>query len=185
MKTPPTQHEPANSPPGSLAGKYLTFRLGGESFGVNVLQIREIIRLAPVTAIPGLPDAVKGVINLRGKVITIVDLRARFGLTPVGSAARNCIIVVQVDGVADIRRLVGIIVDNVEEVVAISAADIEPTPDFGVNTGTQSILGMAKVRNTVKTLLNIDNVLNGDASSEFKANSQLEQSPSPKTTLQP
>jgi purine-binding chemotaxis protein CheW len=139
------------------AGKYLTVVLANEAYGLNVLKIREIIRLQKITPVPQLPDSVKGVINLRGRVIPIVDLRVKFGL-PAEFTERTCIVVVQVR-LGDQTVQMGLIVDSVEEVVNLPAADIEPTPDFGVRVDTSYLLGMAKVKGQVKTLLDIDRVI--------------------------
>jgi purine-binding chemotaxis protein CheW len=117
----------------ALAGKYLTFRLGNESYGIAVLKIREIMRLIPITAVPQLPDYVKGVINLRGKVIPVLDLRGKFGLARAESNERTCIVVVQVELASGNSPFMGLIVDVVEEVAFIAAQDIEQTPDFGAS----------------------------------------------------
>jgi purine-binding chemotaxis protein CheW len=146
----------------ALAGKYLTFRLGEESYGIAVLKIREIIRLTPITAVPQVPDYVKGVINLRGKVLPVVDLRTKFRLADVASSERTCIVVVQVELPSRGKALMGLIVDGVEEVVHLAAQDIEATPNFGASLDTQYILGMAKVKNVVKALLDIDRVVAAD-----------------------
>jgi purine-binding chemotaxis protein CheW len=145
-----------------LAGKYLTFHLGDESYGIAVLKIREIIRPPSITAVPQMPSYIKGVINLRGKVIPVVDLRTKFGLAPAASTERTCIVVVQVELAGHQRTLMGLIVDGVEEVIQISAQDIEETPDFGASLDTTYILGMAKVKNAVKALLDIDKVVAGE-----------------------
>jgi len=147
----------------ALAGKYLTFRLGEESYGIAVLKIREIIRLTPITAVPQAPSYVKGVINLRGKVIPVVALRAKFGLAETETNERTCIVVVHVERTSAPGALMGLIVDGVEEVVSFSAQDIEETPDFGGSVDTLCILGMAKIKGSVKTLLDIDRLLAGDA----------------------
>lgn len=141
------------------AGKYLTFALGHESYGVPVLKVREIIRLTDITAVPQMPPYVKGVINLRGKVIPVVDLRTKFGLAQAEATERTCIVVVQVEMASHTKSLMGLIVDGVEEVAFIAAADIEETPDFGASLDTHYILGMAKVKNVVKALLDIDKVV--------------------------
>lgn len=146
-----------------LAGKYLTFVLGQESYGIAVLTIREIIRMTDITAVPRMPDYVKGVINLRGKVIPIVDLRLKFRLARVEMTERTCIIVVQVNTAAGQRVLMGLIVDAVEEVLNVAAADIEQAPDFGTKLETDYILGMAKIKERVKTLLDIDRVISAEA----------------------
>ncbi len=141
------------------AGKYLTFVLGDESYGITVLKIREIIRPVDITLVPQMPDYVKGVINLRGKVIPIIDLRIKFGLRTAHNTDRNCIVVVQVAPSSNGSTQMGMIVDAVEEVINITPSDIEATPDFGVALETSYILGMAKVKGTVKTLLDIDRVV--------------------------
>ncbi len=145
-----------------LAGKYLTVVLDCEAYGLNVLKIREIIRLQKITPVPQLPPYVKGVINLRGRVIPIVDLRVKFGLKA-EFTERTCIVVVQVKLPSDQMVQMGLIVDSVEEVVTLAAAEIEPTPDFGAKIDTTYLLGMAKVKGQVKTLLDIDRVVSPDA----------------------
>ncbi len=143
----------------ATAGKYLTFVLGQESYGIAVLKIREIIRTVGITAVPQMPDYVKGVINLRGKIIPVVDLRIRFGLDRAETTERTCIVVVQVDLASGAKLQMGLIVDAVEEVINIGQADIEETPDFGARLETDYILGMAKIKGVVKTLLDIDKVV--------------------------
>ena len=140
------------------AGKYLTVALDNESYGVAVLKVREIIRMQKITPVPQMPEFVRGVINLRGRVIPIIDLRVKFGLKAV-FADRTCIVVVQVKLPAGQIVQMGLIVDSVEEVVNLSAAEIEPTPDFGTRIDTGYILGMAKIKGAVKTLLDIDRVV--------------------------
>lgn len=140
------------------AGKYLTVALDNESYGLAVLKVREIIRMQKITPVPQMPEFVKGVINLRGRVIPVVDLRVKFGLKAI-FADRTCIVVVQVKLPAGTAVQMGLIVDSVEEVVNLSNTDIEPTPDFGARIDTGYILGMAKVKGAVKTLLDIDRVV--------------------------
>jgi len=140
------------------AGKYLTVALDNESYGVAVLKVREIIRMQKITTVPQMPEFVKGVINLRGRVIPIIDLRVKFGLKA-EFAERTCIVVVQVKVSATQNVQMGLIVDSVEEVVNLSGTEIEPTPDFGTRIDTGYILGMAKVKGAVKTLLDIDRVV--------------------------
>ena len=139
-------------------GRYLTFKLGQESYGLPVLGIREIIRLCPITPVPRMPEYIKGVINLRGKVIPILDLRAKFRLSRESYAERACIVVVQVGAPPATPMLMGAIVDAVEEVVQLSEAELEPTPDFGGSPDTGFILGMATIHGGVKTLLDLDKV---------------------------
>ena len=141
-----------------LAGKYLTVLLDDESYGIAVLKVREIIRMQKITPVPQMPAFVKGVINLRGRVIPVVDMRVKFGLKA-EFAERTCIVVVQVKLPTDQTVQMGLIVDSVEEVVTLTAAEIEPTPDFGTKLNTDYLLGMAKVKGAVKTLLDIDRVV--------------------------
>jgi len=142
----------------SSASKYVTFTLGQESYGLPVLHVREIIRICPITPVPNMPPHVRGVINLRGTVIAVLDLRAKFSMAPVPPGERACIIVLQL-GVASTRpTLIGIIVDAVEEVVQLGNSEIEPCPDFGGSTASQYILGVATIRGGVKTLLEIEKI---------------------------
>ena len=134
----------------------MTFSLGDESYGLPVLNVREIIRLCPITPVPRMPPHVKGVINLRGTVIAVLDLRAKFQLTPKAYGERTCIIVVQVAAPSGGSTLMGAVVDAVEEVVQLGADDIEATPDFGGAPDTQYILGLATIQGGVKILLNIE-----------------------------
>ncbi|HYC72804.1 MAG TPA: chemotaxis protein CheW [Opitutaceae bacterium] len=140
------------------AGKYLTVVLENEAYGIAVLKVREIIRLQKITPVPQMPSFVKGVINLRGRVIPVVDLRVKFGLKA-EFAERTCIVVVQVKLAAGQLVQMGLIVDSVEEVVNLPAEEVEPTPDFGTKVDTTYLLGMAKVKGQVKTLLDIDRVV--------------------------
>ncbi len=140
------------------AGKYLTVVLDAEAYGIAVLKVREIIRMQKITPVPQMPDFVKGVINLRGRVIPVVDLRVKFGLKA-EFAERTCIVVVQVKLPNDTIVQMGLIVDSVEEVVHVPAEEIEPTPEFGTKVDTSYLLGMAKVKGQVKTLLDIDRVV--------------------------
>ena len=140
------------------AGKYLTFHLGNEEFGVRVLKVREIMGLQEITAVPQTPCHVKGVINLRGKVIPVIDLRLKFGLPNAEYGQRTCIIVAQVQGESR-PILMGVVVDAVSEVLNLTGAEIEDTPDFGVDAAGKYLLGMAKVKGKVKILLDIDQVL--------------------------
>lgn len=159
---PPTTTAPAESAvtsePEKRAGKYLTFLIGKEEFGIGVLKVREIMGLQDITAVPQTPVYLKGVINLRGKVIPVIDLRLKFGLPAIENTQRTCIIVVEVRA-ASAHLLMGIVVDEVCEVLSLAPADIENTPDFGVHVETHYILGMAKNKGRVKILLDIDQVL--------------------------
>ena len=143
-------------------GKYLTFLLGREEFAIGVLKVREIIGIQDITAVPQTPTYVRGVFNLRGKVIPVVDLRLKFSLPEIEYTQRTCIIVVQVQA-GDVSLPTGIIVDEVSEVLNLAAGDIEDTPAFGEGSGsaTSYLLGMAKAKAKVKILLDIDRVLSG------------------------
>ncbi|HTI99205.1 MAG TPA: chemotaxis protein CheW [Dongiaceae bacterium] len=145
----------------TLAGKYLTFTLQDESYGIEVLKVREIIRLSNITAVPQMPDYVRGVINLRGRIIPVMDLRRRFGFAEAAATDLTCIVVVQVKTPEGKLTPMGLIVDGVEEVVNIGAGDIEPTPEFGGQIATDYLVGMAKIKNEVKALLDIDKIVSG------------------------
>jgi purine-binding chemotaxis protein CheW len=144
----------------SRAGKYLTFFLAGEEYGLEILKVSEIIGLQPITRVPRMPEFVRGVINLRGKVIPITDLRRKFNMAAEDSED-SCIIVVQMRGIQT-----GIVVDRVSEVVAVADGDIEDAPSFGAGIRTEFLLGIGKAGGRVKLLLDIDKVL---ATSEIEA----------------
>jgi purine-binding chemotaxis protein CheW len=137
----------------TLGGKYLTFKLSDEEYGVQILKVREIIGLMDITKVPQMPSFVKGVVNLRGKVIPVIDLRSKFGLPQVEYTEQTCIIVIDVGG------MVGTIVDAVQEVADITSTDIEPAPPMGSDVDCEFILGMAKSKENVKILLDIDKIL--------------------------
>ena len=139
-------------------GKYLTFVLNDEEYGIGILKIKEIIGMMPITTVPQTPEFVKGVINLRGKVIPVMDLRLRFGMEAIDYTERTCIIVVEIESTAGTVQI-GIVVDAVSEVLNIKGEDIEETPAFGAKLNTDYILGMAKMEGGVKILLDIDRVL--------------------------
>jgi len=139
-------------------GKYLTFSLAEEEYGIGILKVKEIIGMMAITTVPQTPDYMKGVINLRGKVIPIVDLRLKFSMEAIAYTERTCIIVVEVTG-NNQKIQIGILVDSVSEVLNIKAVDIEDTPNFGSHLDTEYILGMAKTGGRVKILLDIDKVL--------------------------
>ncbi len=144
--------------------KFLTFRLGTEEYGVEILRVREIIGLIDITPLPKTPDYVKGVINLRGKIIPVIELRRKFALPPVEYTEATCVIVVEVaDPNGGDRFPMGVIVDTVSEVLDIAKENIEPAPRFGCTLNTDYILGMGKVTQgdaqRVTILLDIDRVL--------------------------
>lgn len=136
-----------------LGGKYLTFLLAEENYGIEVLKIREIFGMQQITGVPGMPEYVKGVINLRGRIIPVIDLRLKFGFEEAEYDKETCIIVVAIEDV-----LVGIIVDTVSEVVDIPSDDIEQSPSFGAETPTEYLLGMGKVKDRVVILLNVGQI---------------------------
>jgi purine-binding chemotaxis protein CheW len=139
-------------------GKYLTFALGSEEYGLEILKVREIIGYMDITAVPQTPSYVKGVINLRGQVIPVVDLRAKFGMETAKVTEETCIIVVEIH--QDGRKFsTGIVVDHVQEVLDIDGENIEEAPQFGSSVNTDFILGIGKVGESVKILLDIDKVL--------------------------
>lgn len=152
-----------------LAGKHLTFVLGREHYGVPVLKVREIIRLCDITPVPQMPDYIKGLLNLRGKIIPVADLRVKFRLASTENTDLTCIVVVQVSLADKSSTLMGLIVDAVEEVANLTAADIEPTPDFGGAVQADYILGMAKVKGQVKALLDIDAVVSAVSPEDIAA----------------
>ena len=139
-------------------GKYLTFTLASEDYGISILRVKEIIGMMPVTSVPRTPAFIKGVINLRGKVTPVLDLRLRFGMEEIDYTDRTCIVVVEIEGMAG-RIMMGVVVDSVSEVLNIKGEDIEDTPSFGTKLDTDYILGMAKMGKEVKILLDIDSVL--------------------------
>jgi purine-binding chemotaxis protein CheW len=159
--------EPALAGVQKLAGKYLTFTLQQESYGIDVLKVREIIRQTNITAVPQMPAYVRGVINLRGKIIPVMDLRLRFEFASAETTEQTCIIVVQVKLPDGKVTQMGLVVDGVEEVANIAAAEIEETPNFGGQISTDYILGMAKVKGAVKTLLDIDGVVGAETAARL------------------
>lgn len=145
-----------------LSGKYLTFALHHESYGIDVLKVREIIRVTSITAVPQMPDYVRGVINLRGKIIPVMDLRKRFDFPVQDDNNQTCIVVVQVRLPDGKQTAMGLVVDGVEEVINLNETDIEETPNFGGQICTDFILGIAKVKGAVKSILDIDGVVGAD-----------------------
>jgi purine-binding chemotaxis protein CheW len=149
----------------SRAGKYLAFLLANEEYAIPVLKVREIMGVQHITAVPQTPSAVKGVINLRGKVIPVIDLRLKFGLREAEYTQRTCIVVVQLSG--DVAGQMGVVVDEVSEVLNLGEADIEDTPVFGQGVSVPYVTGMAKIKGQVKILLDIDQVLTSQDSAAF------------------
>jgi len=141
-----------------VAGKFLTFKLGREVYGLEILKVQEIIKMMDITPVPRTPLFVRGVVNLRGKVIPVVDLRLKFKMGEKDFTEKTCIIVVQVER-NNAEIIMGIVVDEVSEVLDIVAQEIENAPSFGATVDTSFILGMAKTKGGVKILLDIDKVL--------------------------
>lgn len=141
-----------------LAGRYMGFQLGKETFGVEILKVQEIIGMLDVTAVPRTPDFVRGVINLRGRVIPVVDLRRKFNLPPIPDTELTCIVVVQFASPQGSVTM-GVIVDQVSEVMNITADNVEPTPSFGHAEAEEFLLGVGKFNQTVVLLLDVDRIL--------------------------
>lgn len=143
--------------PEERLNKYLTFALGSEEYGLEILKVREIIGLMEITRVPRMPDFVRGVINLRGKIIPVIDLRLKFGMNEQEDTKETCIIVVDLEDL-----LIGVVVDKVSEVLDIIADKIEEAPDFGINVDTEFILGVGKCDDNVVMILDIAKVLTTD-----------------------
>jgi len=141
--------------------QYLTFQLAGEAFAIGILSIKEIIEYHALTEVPMMPACVRGVINLRGAVVPVMDLLARFGRPTSEVTKRTCIVIVEVQA-EDERQVIGVVVDAVNEVIDIDAADIEPPPTFGANIRTDFIQGMGKVKGRFVILLDVRHVLSID-----------------------
>jgi len=158
----------ATTPTAGIAGKYLTFVLAGEEYALPVGHVREITRITDITVVPRMPGHVSGVINLRGKVVPIMDLRVRFNLEAAPPTDETCIIVTETT-VGDRRVVFGAIVDRVSEVLNVSAEEIEDRPDFGERLDTRYMLGIAKVKGHIKILLDLDQMLADDATVNGRA----------------
>lgn len=143
----------------ATSGKYLTFALGKEEYGLEILKVMEIIGIMDITSVPQVPEYVKGIINLRGKVIPVISLRKKFGMAEIEYTPETCIIVIRLNDV-----LIGIVIDKVQEVLDIAQENIEPAPSSGITGKIDYILGIGKVGDTVKILLNIDKILLDDIS---------------------
>lgn len=144
------------------SGKYLIFKMADSEYGISILKVKEIIGMLPVTPLPNALDYIKGVINLRGKVIPVIDLRLRFDLPEIPHTDRTCIIVVEINSGAG-SFVSGIVVDGVTEVLHLDGENITETPPFGTRLDTEYILGIAKSKETVRILLDVDQMLdNGE-----------------------
>ena len=167
MNTAEARQETVSQGVHGLEGKYLTFTLGKEEYGIGILKVREIIGVMEITAVPHTPAYIKGVINLRGRVIPVMDLRLKFDLEPAQYNERTCIIVVEVQSKTGPVQ-VGMVVDSVSEVLNVTGQEIEPPPALGISTDTDSILGMAKVKGEVKILLDVDKVIGEGVLQQFE-----------------
>ncbi|MCK5130056.1 MAG: chemotaxis protein CheW [Clostridiales bacterium] len=137
--------------------KFLTFKLKDERYGIPIIKIREIIGMLDITSVPRLPSFIKGVINLRGKIIPVVDLRLKFGIEEIEYNERTSIIVVELTAETD-TNTIGIVVDTVQEVLDIDASDIEPPPKYGTDVEQAFLIGIGKVKDEVIMLLDADNI---------------------------
>lgn len=144
--------------------KYLTFHVNGEDYGIEIRFVTEIIGIQNITKVPDMPTFLKGVINLRGKVIPVMDVRARFGMPEQEYDERTCIIVVNIDDTA-----IGLVVDQVREVVDIPESQVEPAPELSRSKRSPFLQGMGKIGDEVKILLNVEHLLYDDELSEVKA----------------
>lgn len=151
--------------------QYLTFSLAGEMFAVGILNVKEIIEYGHLTEIPMMPPFIRGVINLRGSVVPVIDLSARFGSQPTQVSRRTCIVIVEIED-SEMRQDIGIMVDAVSEVLDIPASDIEPPPSFGAKIRADFILGMGKVSGKFVILLNINKVLSIEEIASISSNLQ-------------
>jgi purine-binding chemotaxis protein CheW len=147
--------------PLAVAGKYLTFMLDKETYGLGILKVQEIIGMMPLTRMPKTPEFVRGIINLRGKVIPVIGLRVKFGMESREDTDRTCIVVVQVSGPQGTLTM-GLLVDEVSEVLNVTQEQIEEPPTFGTAVDTHFILGMGKIGQKVVMLLDADKVLSGE-----------------------
>lgn len=156
-------------------GQYLTFMLGGEVFAIGILAVKEIIEYGGLTTVPMMPECIRGVINLRGAVVPVMDLSSRFGRATTGITKRTCIVIVEVHSEGE-DQVVGVMVDAVNAVLDIPASEIEPAPSFGAKIRTDFIEGMGKVNGKFVILLNVNNVLSADeigALEQFSAEAPL------------
>lgn len=155
---------PAHLPAGQTGQEmqqYLTFMLGGEVFAIGILHIKEIIEYGQLTSVPMMPEFIRGVINLRGAVVPVVDLASRFGGKPSQVTRRSCIVILELTGEEE-TQVIGVVVDAVNEVLEIAGADIEPPPTFGTRIRTDFIQGMGKVQERFVIILDVNNVLSGE-----------------------
>jgi purine-binding chemotaxis protein CheW len=152
--------------------QYLTFLLGGEMFAIEILNIREIIEYGALTTVPMMPTFIRGVINLRGAVVPVIDLSVRFSRPPVEVTRRTCIVIIEINNAGE-RQDIGVVVDSVSEVLEIPANMVEPAPSFGARIRTDFIQGMGKVNERFVIILNVHNVLSVDEMAQLSQAAQL------------
>jgi purine-binding chemotaxis protein CheW len=145
-------------PLSSVAGKYLAFALSKERYGLEILKVQEIIKVAHITSVPKCPSYIKGVINLRGKIIPVIDLRMKFGIEPIPYDDKTCIIVINITK-GEQRIAIGIIVDTVLEVINFTASEIEPAPQYGSHLHSHFVIGMGKKMDHLNILIDIERVI--------------------------
>jgi purine-binding chemotaxis protein CheW len=146
----------------ALPSQFLTFMLGDDQYAVGILHIKEIIEYGSLATVPMMPDCVRGVINLRGAVVPVMDLSARFGRAPSSISKRSCIVIVEVEGDGECKQVMGMLVDAVNAVVEIAAGDIEPAPSFGTRIRPDFIAGIGKHNGKFVILLDIERVLSSE-----------------------
>ena len=155
------EDRPAEAPADREAGQYLTFTLQGELYAIDILNIKEIIEYGSLTVVPMMPEVIRGVINLRGAMVPVIDLASRFGGESSAITRKSCIVILELQS-GEVTEVVGVVVDAVDAVLEIAAADIAPAPAFGAKIRTESILGMAKVQKGFAIILDVDNVLSAE-----------------------
>lgn len=159
--TKPETTEQGNQPKTDIGGKYLTFALAKEEYGIRIIKVKEIVRVPEITSLPQLPQFIKGVIVLRGKVVPVLDLRLKFEMDQARYDERTCIVVVEVGMKKGMNRM-GLIVDSVSDVLNVKSEDIEETHELGKEYNTEYIIGVAKTDHGVKILLDTDKLLGGE-----------------------
>lgn len=137
--------------------RWVTFQLEKEVYGVNVMQVQEVLRYTEIAPVPGAPDYVLGIINLRGNVVTIIDTRMRFGLSPAEITDNTCIIIIEVD-----KQVVGILVDRVSEVVDLYQHEIDPAPNVGIDANSKFIKGVCYRNDCLMILIDLEKLLTDD-----------------------
>lgn len=150
--------ETGESLPSSVAGKYLTFAVSKERYGLEILKVQEIIKITSITSVPRCPSFIKGVINLRGKIIPVLDLRSKFNIESIPYDDKTCIIVINIDSNSQ-KTAIGIIVDTVLEVIDFNSTDIQPAPDYGRHLASEFIVGMGNKDNKLNILVDIEKIV--------------------------